>query len=126
LSYADEETLIIPLIETRGAVQDIDAILDIPGLQSIFFGPADLSASYGFKGEWEGPGIAEIILEVRAKAWAKGLAAGIMSRSPQDTILRRDQVFNMIALGTEMGLMIRGIREHLDAAERQVDLNLWF
>jgi 2-keto-3-deoxy-L-rhamnonate aldolase RhmA len=126
LAYADEETLIIPLIETRGAVEEIDAILSIPGLEAIFFGPADLSASLGHKGEWEGPGVAETILDVWAKAEAKGISAGIMSRSPQDTILRRDQGFRMIALGTEMGLMIRGIREHLDAAGRENATKLWF
>jgi 2-keto-3-deoxy-L-rhamnonate aldolase RhmA len=126
IEYADEETLIIPLIETRGAIEEIDAILDVPGLEAIFFGPADLSASFGHKGEWEGPGIAERILDVRAKAGAKGIASGIMSRSPQDTILRRDQGFGMIALGTEMGLMIGAIKDHLDAAGRQTTLNLWF
>jgi len=126
IDCADEETLIIPLIETRGAIEEIDAILDTAGLEAIFFGPADLSASYGHKGEWEGPGVSERILTIRSKADANGIASGIMSRSPQDTILRRDQGFRMIALGTEMGLMMRGIREHLDAAEREVRPNLWF
>jgi len=125
IDCADEETLIIPLIETRGAVEEIDAILDIPGMEAIFFGPADLTASYGHKGDWEGPGVAEKILEVRAKAETKGIASGIMSKSPSDTILRRDQGFRMIALGTEMGLMIREIREHLDAAGRKIEPKLW-
>lgn len=126
LRDADAETLIIPLIETRGAVEDIDALLDIPGMEAIFFGPADLSASYGYVGEWEGPGMAQCILDVRAKASAKGIAAGIMSRSSQDTQLRRDQGFQMVALGTDMSLMIRAIRETLEAAGRPITLNLWF
>jgi 2-keto-3-deoxy-L-rhamnonate aldolase RhmA len=126
LGCADEETLIIPLIETRGAVRDIDAILDIPGLEAIFFGPADLSASHGYLGEWEGPGLAECILEVRAKAEAKGIAAGIMARSPQDSILRRDQGFRMVALGTDTGLMIRAIRENLETLDHKPTLHLWF
>lgn len=126
LRDADEETLIIPLIETRGAVEAIDGILNIPGLEAIFFGPADLSASYGYKGEWEGPGVGERILEVRAKAEAKGIAAGVLSRSPQETVLRRDQGFRLISLGTDINLMIYGIRENLEAAGRQTTLNLWF
>ena len=71
LSDADEETLIIPIIETREAVEEIDALLEAPGLEAIFFGPADLSASHGHLGEWEGPGMAERILEIRGKAAAK-------------------------------------------------------
>jgi 2-keto-3-deoxy-L-rhamnonate aldolase RhmA len=124
LDSADEETLIIPLIETRGAVEDIDAILEIPGLEAIFFGPADMSASYGHLGEWEGPGVAERILEVRAKAEARGIAAGVMARSVEDSLRRRDQGFRMVGLGTEMGLLIRALRENLDTLGHHPPLNL--
>lgn len=118
LRSADEETLIIPLIETRGAVEDIDAILNVSGLEAIFFGPADMSASYGFLGEWEGPGVAEHILNVRAKADAKGISAGILARGVEDSLRRRDQGFHMVGLGADMPLLIRAIRENLDALGR--------
>ncbi len=68
LAAANREVMMIPLIETRGAVEQIDAILDTPGLEAIFFGPADMSSSYGYPGQWEGPGVAEHILDIRAKA----------------------------------------------------------
>ena len=126
LDCADEETLIIPLIETRGAIEEIDAILDVPGLEAIYFGPADLSASHGYLGEWEGPGMAECILEVRARAEAKGVAAGVMARSVQDSVQRRDQGFRMVGVGADMPLMIRAIRENLEALGRSTALNLWF
>ena len=124
LACADEETLIIPLIETREAAEDIDAILALPGLEAIFFGPADFSASYGYLGEWEGPGIAQRILDMRAKAEAKGVAAGLLARSVEDSLLRRDQGFNMVGLGTEMFLLIRAIRENLAALGHSPTLNL--
>jgi 2-keto-3-deoxy-L-rhamnonate aldolase RhmA len=117
LLSADEETLIIPLIETQSAVEDIDAILDVEGLKAIFFGPADLSASYGALGEWEGPGVADRILDVRAKAAAKGISAGIMSRSVEDACKRRDQGFQMVGLGADMPLLIRALREALTAVD---------
>jgi 2-keto-3-deoxy-L-rhamnonate aldolase RhmA len=123
---ADEETLIIPLIETRGAAEAIDAILEVPGLEAIFFGPADLSASHGFVGEWEGPGIAQLILDIRAKAEAKGIAAGVMTRTVEDTGLRRDQGFSMIGLGTEIGLMIRAASQALTAVDRKTVPHTWF
>lgn len=125
LACADEETLIIPLIETRGAVEEIDAILETPGLEAIFFGPADMSASYGFLGEWEGPGIAAQILDVRARAEAKGIAAGIMARSVEDSVQRRDQGFGMVALGADMSLLIRALRANMAALGCQEKLNLW-
>lgn len=126
LSYANEETLIIPIIETRDAAENIDDILGVAGLEAIFFGPADLSATYGHLGQWEGPGLADKILEIRGKAAAKGIASGVMSRSLEDSLLRRDQGFNMIALGSDLGLMIRAIRENLEKLEKPVTPRLWF
>ena len=126
LACANEETLIIPLIEARAAVEDIDAILDVPGLEALFFGPADMSASYGHLGEWEGPGVAERILGVRAKAEARGIAAGIMSRSTADALDRRDQGFRMVGLGTDMPLLIRTLTESLEKVGRKTEPRLWF
>src|SRR5438309_1579533 len=84
LEAADSQTLIIPLIETREAAENIDDILAVAGLELIFFGPADLSASYGHLGDWEGPGIAERILDIRARAEKRGIGSGIMSLAPTD------------------------------------------
>lgn len=115
VSHANEEVMLIPLIETRGGVENIDAILDAPGIDAIQFGPADMSASYGYPGQWEGPGVAEHVLNVRAKAAARGVASGILARSIADAQMRRDQGFRMIGLGTDTTLLIRGIREMLQA-----------
>jgi 2-keto-3-deoxy-L-rhamnonate aldolase RhmA len=126
LACADEETLVIPLIETREAIEEIDSILTVPGVDAIFFGPADMSASYGTLGEWEGPGVAERILEVRAKAETRGIASGIMARSVEDSRMRRDQGFRMVGIGADMTLLIRALRENLEALGVPVSAKLWF
>ena len=115
LRTADDETLLIPLIETREAVEEITAILDTPGLEAIFFGPADLSASYGYKGEWQGLGVAQRILEIRMRAAERGIAAGVLSQSIADARGRRDQGFQMVGLGSDAGLMIRSLQAALEA-----------
>src|SRR5262245_20177291 len=53
---ANDEIMVIPLIETVAAGEAIDAILAVQGVDAIYFGPADYSASAGFLGQWEGPG----------------------------------------------------------------------
>jgi 2-keto-3-deoxy-L-rhamnonate aldolase RhmA len=126
LSYADEETLLIPLIETREAVAEIDEILSIPGLEAIFFGPADLSASYGHLGSWDEHGIAEVVAEVKGKAAAKGIGSGILARGIADAVSRRDQGFQMVALGADMTLLVRAIRETLEQLGRDTTPQLWF
>ena len=64
---ANRETMVIPLMETVAAGDMIDAILDVKGVDAIFFGPADYSASAGFLGEWEGPGVTERLLAIHDK-----------------------------------------------------------
>ena len=111
LDVANHETMVIPLIETRAAVEEIDAILATPGLEAIFLGPADLSASMGHTGAWEAPGVAEVILDVRARAEAKGVAAGIIGRGPDDQARRVDEGFRMIGVGADTGFVAAAVKE---------------
>jgi 2-keto-3-deoxy-L-rhamnonate aldolase RhmA len=126
LALANEETLVIPLIETREAIENIEEVLEVPGLEAIFFGPADLSASYGYLGEWEGPGVADRIVAAKDRAATRGIAAGLLSRGSEDANRRRDQGFRMIGLGADTGLLIQAAERFLDAVGRPVQPRRWF
>jgi len=58
---ADEEILVVPLIESVKGAENIDRLLQVEGVDTYFFGPADFSATAGYPGEWEGPGVADAI-----------------------------------------------------------------
>ena len=126
LAEANEEILVIPLIETAEADAAIEAILDVPGIGAIFFGPADLSASHGYLGDWEGPGIAERILAIRDLAARRGIPAGIVSKGIDDARRRRDQGFAMVGLGSDVGLLIRQIRSLQEALGGAAVSHRWF
>lgn len=113
LAMANAECMVIPLIELGDAVDNIDSILDVEGLEAIFVGPADLSSSRGYLGEWEGPGVAEDILTVLEKAGKKGIASGIMAMDNADLMMRLDQGFRMVGLGSDVGMMSRQLRPML-------------
>jgi len=117
-AIADRETMVIPLLETVSAGKNLDKILEIPGLDGIFFGPADYSASSGYLGEWEGPGVADSLLDFKRRIDAKGLASGVMATSVEDMLLRKRQGFRMIALGADTGLLIRSALAGLEAVRR--------
>ncbi len=117
---ADRETLVIPLMETVPAGECIDAILDVPGVDAIFFGPADYSASAGHLGEWEGPGVAERLLAIKDRVTARGQACGIMGTSIDDARRRQEQGFRMIGVASDTGLLIRGASEALKALRQTV------
>jgi 2-keto-3-deoxy-L-rhamnonate aldolase RhmA len=112
---ANQETMVIPLVETVAAGDAIASILDVPGVDAIQFGPADYSSSAGYLGEWEGPGVAERLLAIKDQIRARGVPCGIMATDLRNAELRREQGFRMIALGSDTGLLIRSLREAMQA-----------
>lgn len=108
---ANDETLIIPFIETVAAADCVDEILAVPGIDALFFGPADFSASSGFLGKWTEPAVMARMLQVQARVRAQKIPCGIFTTSPQDARLRREQGFQMVGLGTDAGMLIRGIQQ---------------
>lgn len=112
---ANAETMVIPLMETVAAGNCIDAILDVKGVDAIFFGPADYSASAGHLGDWEGPGVAQRLLEIKDRIAARGLAVGIMATDVPNALMRTQQGFRMIGLGSDTGLLIRASLEAMKA-----------
>ena len=110
---ANSETLVIPLMETVSAGQCIEEICDIPGVDAIQFGPADYSASAGSLGDWEGPGVAAQLLDIKDRIRARGLPCGILCRDSTELLKRRDQGFQMLGLNSDTGLLIRGLQHAL-------------
>ena len=114
-ALANRETMVIPLIETVAGGRNLGPILDVPGVDAVFLGPADYSASAGYLGQWEGPGVADAILGFKDKVRGRGLACGILSTSIENALDRKQQGFRMIALGADTGLLIRSLKASLDA-----------
>jgi 2-keto-3-deoxy-L-rhamnonate aldolase RhmA len=107
--------MVIPFMETVAAGEAIDAILEVPGVDAIFFGPADYSASAGYLGEWEGPCVAERLLAIKDRIRARGVPCGIMSTDIGNAQMRKEQGFQMIGVGSDTGLLIRSSLEAMKA-----------
>lgn len=77
--------MLIPMIETKEAAE------------AIFLGPVDMSATYGYLGEWEGGDTSNLNLEIRGKAAAKGIATGVVGMTLENAKERQKQGFKMVA-----------------------------
>lgn len=53
------ETVIALMIEKKSAIENLDAILAVPGIDMVQFGPADYSMSLGLAGQWRHPRVQE-------------------------------------------------------------------
>jgi 4-hydroxy-2-oxoheptanedioate aldolase len=84
LRFANEQTLVLPQIETVAAVEHLDALLQVPGVDGFFVGPRDLSLSMGFP---DGPAhdeVRAVIRDVFARVRAAGLFVGITAFTGED------------------------------------------
>jgi 2-keto-3-deoxy-L-rhamnonate aldolase RhmA len=113
VSEANEHVIVLPNIETVKARQNIDSIAKVEGVDTFFLGPADYSASAGYAGQWQGPGVAEQLLEINSAIRAQGKYCGVIATDDQDVVRRRDQGFRLIALGVDTGLLARGLKSGL-------------
>ncbi|MFM9058894.1 MAG: aldolase/citrate lyase family protein [Planctomycetaceae bacterium] len=113
---ANEHVLVVPLIESVRAVAEVPRMAAVAGSELFFFGPNDFSASAGHRGQWEGPGVAERILEMKDVLRRAGKACGVLARGPEELALRRSQGFQMLSLGADAGLLLRAAHEMLQAA----------
>ena len=91
---------------------------EVDGIEIFFFGPADFSSTAGFRGQWEGPGVAEQILKLKDTIKAAGKHCGVVSTNNQNMTDRLDQGFRMLALGTDSGLLLRSLHQSLQKVDR--------
>jgi 2-keto-3-deoxy-L-rhamnonate aldolase RhmA len=107
------QVLVVPMIESVGAIAQVPAMCRLAGVDLFYFGPADFSSSAGYAGQWEGPGVAQQILDLKEQIRAAGKHCGVMARSVEDLLQRREQKFQMLALGSDTGLLLRSLHESL-------------
>ncbi len=119
---ANEHVLVVPIIETATGVAHAAEIVAVDGIELIFFGPADLSASYGYKGAWEGGPTAERILAVKDLARAAGKNCGIMCTSADDLRSRIGQGFRMVGMASDVGLIAGGLQSLAQTAGRSLHI----
>jgi len=82
LAKANELNLAIAMIETRQALDNLDAILAVPGIDGVFVGPSDLSVSLSSGSTLDSPDVAPALDHVAERAKAAGKFAGIFAISP--------------------------------------------
>jgi 2-keto-3-deoxy-L-rhamnonate aldolase RhmA len=78
---ANEQSMVCVQIEHESAIQNVDEILKIEGVDVFFIGPSDLSQSMGYPGNSNAPAVAKAITEARDKIIAAGKIAGMPATS---------------------------------------------
>ena len=108
LKRADEEMCLLVQIETLRGVENIKAIAGTPGVDGVFIGPADLSASMGHLGEMTHPEVLAAIEQCISHIHAAGKAAGILMGD--ETLVKRylELGCTFIAVGADTLILAQG------------------
>ena len=108
-SKANEEIACIPMIETAEAIGNLDAILDVEGIDAVYIGPADLSISLGLPPgvDNEDASFIGALDAVLAGCKARGIAAGIHS-APGVASKRLEQGFQMVTVTSDTQAAVSG------------------
>ena len=108
LARAEQELCLIVQIETRAGLDAIEAIAAVDGVDGLFIGPSDLSASLGHLGDPGHPDMVATIEDAIARIRAAGKPAGVLTLDPTTTRRAIALGTDFIAIGTDLGLLARG------------------
>ena len=100
LPAANDETCVVVQIETPEGMENIDEIAAVDGVDIVFAGPADLSASLGVIGQLEHPKLKSFLADFPARIAAHGKSAGITFASLDRCREAYDEGYRFINIGT--------------------------
>lgn len=115
LKRAHEEICVIVQIETVSAFEQLEAIASVPGVDSIFIGPSDLSASMGLLGDVGNAAVQDKLAAAAQTCKKLGKPCGIIGFNPEMAKKFLGYGFSWIAIGSDMALMVGRGQEYLAA-----------
>jgi 4-hydroxy-2-oxoheptanedioate aldolase len=107
LHAANDEMCLLVQAETTLAVKNLAEIAAVDGVDGVFFGPSDLSASMGMLGQPSHPEVHRTLLDGIATVNAAGKAAGILATDPTKAREYLDAGALFVAVGLDTSLLVR-------------------
>jgi 4-hydroxy-2-oxoheptanedioate aldolase len=104
---ADAQICLLVQVESRKGLDNLDDILAVEGVDGVFIGPADLSASLGFLGQTGHPEMRETILSALRRISASGKAAGILTTDDNMIDASLEAGARFVAVAMDIALMLQ-------------------
>ena len=113
---ANDEILIMPMIETADALANIDDILSVNGVDLIYVGPNDLALELGEQpGAETKPGkTSDAIAHILARAKVAGIPAGIFCAGPELARQRIAEGFAMVTPGNDFNILTQAMSSAIE------------
>jgi 4-hydroxy-2-oxoheptanedioate aldolase len=115
VSRANDQVLCIVMIETKQGLENLDAIMSVPGVDACYIGPADLSYALGLppRTDSDEPAHVAAVARILDSARRHGVVAGIHTGSPAFAARCIQQGFQMVTLTSDASSMGKGAWQDL-------------
>jgi 2-dehydro-3-deoxyglucarate aldolase len=113
VARANAETAVVVQAEHVDAVEDIEAICAVEGVDAVFVGPYDLAASLHKTGRVDDPEVLAAIATVRNACLAHGVRLGYFGGSAAAVAPRLAEGYTLVCCGADIGIFAQGARQLL-------------
>ena len=117
VQHANDTIVTFAMIETAEALDNLDDILSVEGLDAIYIGPSDLSLALGCTPTFDDlePKAFEAVEHILARAKAHGVVAGIHNGTPEAARRRIAKGFQFVTISSDARLMADGAQQVISA-----------
>ena len=111
--HANDTIVAFAMIETAQALDNLDAILSVEGLDAVYIGPSDLSLALGCKPTFDDvdPPVAQAIDHILERAKAHGVVAAVHNGTPEAALARIAKGFQFVTVSSDARLMAAGAQQ---------------
>jgi len=121
MNFADNNVIVVVIIEEERALNQVEAIAATPGIDVLFVGTSDLSFSMGLRGQTGHDRVQEGLKRVAAACKANGKYAGLPVKDAEMIKKYLDWGFQWFQTTGELGLMARGAQQLLEPLGRSAE-----
>jgi len=116
LAGGSAEPLALVMLETRAALDDLDAVLAVEGLDGIYVGPGDLGLALGLSGADDRPRLREVISSVIARAVAADVPIGVHAYTGTDAVGYAAEGATIVTATVDVAALTEAATAHLATA----------
>jgi 4-hydroxy-2-oxoheptanedioate aldolase len=116
VAKANDEIVVMAMIETKEGLANLDAICKTPGLDAVYIGPSDLAFALGMNPRPDNPDPVHMATcdKIRDAAHKHGIKAVMHCASGAVAAGAIKRGFDMVMVTSDLASMILGVRRHLD------------
>ncbi|MBL8671936.1 MAG: aldolase [Alphaproteobacteria bacterium] len=121
MEAANARTLVIALVETATGIDNVDAIAAVPGIDVVWLGHYDLTATMGITAQFEHPRFLAAVDKLSAACRRHGKAPGFLVDTAEAAADWHARGFRCLCYGTDVGLLRTALAQGIAAARSRID-----